>query len=131
MYHFFPKYFNKIWDHFLCNWSLFFLGYSPIPYQTWEKLYQVLQKIWGRKKDTFTQQGARAKAKAHKILIKISKNFADVYNYQSLLLDHLQSFLSNCPLSFPIPTWHYFFPFDNLGQKMVFNTLDKLELSHI
>ena len=33
--------------------------------------------------------------------IKDFKNFVIVYNYQNMLLDHLRSFLSNHPLSFP------------------------------
>ena len=81
-----------------------------------------------KKKVTFTQHGARVKSEAHEILTNISKNCVIVYNYQNMLLDHLWSFLSNHPLSFPT---NIFFPFDNLGYKMVFNTLDKLGLSHI
>lgn len=39
-----------------------------------------IAKDMGKKKDTFTQQGAGVKAKAHKISTKISKKFAVVCN---------------------------------------------------
>lgn len=59
-----------------------------------------------------------SKLKPMRLLTKISKPFAAVYNYQHLLSVHLESFLFKCPLSLLTPAitvFFFLFPFDNLG----------------